>query len=69
MRIMRMSEVISTTGLCRSSIYNRMAEDGFPRPVPLGGRTVGWVADEVHDWVEARIEERDQRLDACRIQP
>jgi prophage regulatory protein len=49
MRIMRMSEVINTTGLCRSSIYNRMAEDGFPRPVPLGGRTVGPTPRRLQD--------------------
>lgn len=59
MRIMRLTEVMGTTGLGRSSIYNRMNEGAFPKPVPLGGRAVGWVADEVQDWVEARVRERD----------
>jgi prophage regulatory protein len=59
MRIMRLTEVMGTTGLGRSSIYNRMTEGAFPKPVPLGGRAVGWVADEVQDWVEARVRERD----------
>tara|TARA_R100001039_G_C1840944_1_gene102042 strand:- start:350 stop:535 length:186 start_codon:yes stop_codon:yes gene_type:complete len=56
---MRLTEVMGTTGLGRSSIYNRMTEGAFPKPVPLGGRAVGWVADEVQDWVEARVRERD----------
>ncbi|HAJ42258.1 MAG TPA: transcriptional regulator [Alcanivorax sp.] len=60
MRIMRLTEVIQTTGLARSSIYNRMNEGSFPRPVSLGARSVGWVSDEVQDWVEARIQERDE---------
>jgi len=59
MRIMRLTEVSQTTGLARSSIYSRMSEGSFPRPVPLGARSVGWVSEEIQDWVEARIQERD----------
>jgi prophage regulatory protein len=59
MRIMRLTEVIQTTGLARSSIYSRMTEGSFPRPVPLGARSVGWVSEEIQDWVESRIQERD----------
>ncbi|WP_369819056.1 AlpA family phage regulatory protein, partial [Alcanivorax sp. HI0044] len=39
MRFMRLTEVIRDTGLGRSSIYKRIAEGVFPKPVPLGGRT------------------------------
>ncbi|HFF2119951.1 TPA: helix-turn-helix transcriptional regulator, partial [Pseudomonas aeruginosa] len=35
------------------------ANNAFPKPVSLGGRSAGWVAEEVNDWVLARIEERD----------
>ena len=45
-------------------------EDGsFPRSVKLGGpleapnafdsRAVAWIEDEVDQWIESRIEERD----------
>ena len=62
MRFMRISEVIETTGLGRSSIYKLMAEDAFPKSVPLVNRSVGWVSYEVEGWIMARIEERDQRI-------
>ena len=52
MRIIRLKEVIDTTGLARSTIYKYIAEGTFPKPVSLGDR-------EVHDWILARIEERD----------
>ena len=39
MRFMRLTEVIKDTGLGRSSIYKRIAQGEFPKPVPLGGRT------------------------------
>lgn len=62
MRIMRLNEVKSVTGLQRSSIYKYMAIGTFPKPVPLSDKAVGWVSDEIENWVKARIAERDQRL-------
>lgn len=59
MRIIRLKEVIDSTGLARSTIYKYMAEGNFPRPLSLGDRCVGWADSEVHDWILARIEERD----------
>jgi len=59
MRFMRLTEVIRDTGLGRSSIYKRIAQGEFPKPVPLGGRAVGWVSDEIEAWILERIEERD----------
>ena len=59
MRIIRLKEVIDSTGLARSTIYKYIAERTFPKPVSLGDRCVGWVDSEVHDWILARIEERD----------
>ncbi|BCQ66833.1 DNA-binding protein [Pseudomonas sp. Eqa60] len=59
MRIIRLKEVIDSTGLARSTIYKFITLDTFPKPVSLGDRCVGWVESEVHDWILARIEERD----------
>ncbi|MBK61264.1 MAG: AlpA family transcriptional regulator [Pseudomonas sp.] len=59
MRIIRLKEVINSTGLARSTIYKYIGEGTFPKPVSLGDRCVGWVDSEVHDWILARIEERD----------
>lgn len=61
MRIMRLHEVMSVTGLGRSSVYKYMAHGTFPKPVLLGEKAVGWVSTEIEDWVKARITERDQR--------
>ena len=50
---------MEATGLGRSTIYKYISEDWFPKPLPLGGRSVGWLESEVHEWILARIEERD----------
>ena len=62
MKIMRLEEVIASTGLGRSSIYKLMAEDAFPKSVPLVNRSVGWVSYEVEGWIRDRIDERDRKL-------
>jgi prophage regulatory protein len=54
--ILRLPEVKRSTGLSRSTIYLRVAEGTFPRPVSLGGRAVGWLEAEVQDWLQRRIE-------------
>ena len=59
MRIFRLQDVITATGLSRSTLYKYISEGTFPKPVSLGDRCVGWVDSEVHDWILARIEERD----------
>lgn len=55
-RIIRLPEVIMLTGLSRSTIYLRMANDQFPKAISLGGRAVGWVESELEGWVLAQIE-------------
>jgi prophage regulatory protein len=54
--ILRLPEVKRSTGLSRSTIYLRVAEGTFPRPVGLGGRAVGWLESEVQDWLQRRID-------------
>jgi len=54
--ILRLPEVRRSTGLSRSTIYLRIAEGRFPKPVSLGGRAVGWLEAEVQEWLTRRIE-------------
>ena len=58
-RVLRLKEVTRRTGRSRSSIYDDIADDKFPGPIPLGPRAVGWLEDEIEDWLDARIAERD----------
>ena len=58
--ILRLPAVKARTGLSRSTIYLRIAEGSFPKPVSLGGRAVGWVEAEVNDWLKQQIESSRQ---------
>lgn len=56
-RILRLPEVIARTGLSRATIYARMSQGRFPRPVSLGARAVGWIEAEIEAWIRERIAE------------
>jgi predicted DNA-binding transcriptional regulator AlpA len=56
---MRLPQVVDATGETRSTIYKRIAEGEFPKPVKLGAKSVGWVEDEIAAYNEARIARRD----------
>ena len=68
-RLIRLPEVLSRTGYGRASIYRKMGNGSFPGSVKLDGppvdpeavdyRAVSWIEDEVEQWIESRIEERD----------
>lgn len=55
--ILRLPAVKTRTGLSRSTIYLRVAEGRFPKPISLGARAVGWVEAEVEAWVAGQIEQ------------
>ena len=54
--ILRLPAVKTRTGLSRSTIYLRVAEGRFPKPISLGARAVGWVDAEVEAWLAGQIE-------------
>lgn len=55
-RILRLKNVCYQTGLSRSSIYLKISEDNFPKPIKLGSRSVGWIEGEVLAWVKNRVD-------------
>ncbi|GAA5061378.1 transcriptional regulator [Citromicrobium sp. RCC1885] len=51
-RLIRIREVQHRVGLGRSTIYRWMAEGRFPKPVQLGGRSVGWTDAQIEAWIQ-----------------
>ena len=54
--ILRLPALKARVGLSRSSIYLRVSQGDFPRPVQLGPRAVGWVESEVEAWLTRQVE-------------
>ncbi|MFO1348978.1 MAG: AlpA family phage regulatory protein [Pseudomonadales bacterium] len=53
--IYRLPAVKTESGLSRSTLYLRIAQGLWTKPISLGGRTVGWPACEVAALNAARI--------------
>lgn len=54
MRLMRIGEVCSTTGLQERHLYRLISAGRFPRQVKLSERSSAWRSEEVEGWIKAR---------------
>ena len=54
--ILRLPAVKARTGFSRASIYAKISEGTFPKPVSIGPRAVGWIEKDIDAWVSKRIE-------------
>ncbi len=50
-RILRLNQVQEITGLAKTTIYKLQAASAFPQRIKLTSRSVGWMEDEVLQWV------------------
>ncbi|BAZ92608.1 phage transcriptional regulator, AlpA [Thiohalobacter thiocyanaticus] len=55
--ILRLPIVKARTGLSRSTIYLRISEGTFPKPISLGARAVGWLESEIEDWLAQQVKQ------------
>jgi prophage regulatory protein len=61
-RLMRLNELTSVTGLKRSAIYARIRVGDFPPPVLIGQRAVAWRESEVETWISDRPTKKCTRV-------
>ena len=63
-QIINIKDVIQFTSISRAKIYEMIKVDSkyydpsFPKPVRLSESRIGWVALEVHQWIENKIQSR-----------
>ena len=53
--LIKLNSVKLMTGLSKSSIYNMMHKEGFPKKIYIGERAVAWVEAEIQQWIESQI--------------
>lgn len=55
MQILRRPQVQERTGLPKSTLFQKVAEGNFPRPIKLGTRATGWLLEDVDRWIAERV--------------
>jgi len=53
-RFMRISDVMVTTGLGRSTIYRMVAARTFPAQIQISAQNVGWWQADIDRWLAER---------------
>ena len=61
MRLLTKKEVRSKVCYSPQHIARLEKAGQFPKRVKLGNCRVGWIEDEVLDWLQSRIDARDQQ--------
>jgi prophage regulatory protein len=61
-KLIRIKSVVNLTGLSKSYIYQLVSSGHFPLSVKLvpGGTSVAWIESEIEEWIQSRIQERDE---------
>lgn len=54
-KILRLPRVIDRVGYSRSAIYAFVSKGGFPPPVKIGARAVGWLDSDIDAWISERV--------------
>lgn len=53
-KMLRAPEVMARTGFARVTLWRRVRDGVFPAPVELGSNMIGWLEEEVEEWIEAQ---------------
>lgn len=59
-RILKLKEVLTRTGLGKTTLYMLISNGDFPQQIPLGLRAVGWLESEIDAWILGKIESRNR---------
>ncbi len=54
--VLRMPKTSAKSGLSKPSIYRKVADGTFPKPIKLGKRAIGWLEKDIEDWISNQIE-------------
>lgn len=54
-RLIRIAQVLTITGLGRTSVYDLVKKGTFPRPITINRRCSAWSENAVLGWVQAQL--------------
>lgn len=56
LQVIRHAQVCEKLKISSAKLFDMVARQQFPKPFPLvpGGRSVGWIEEDVNNWILAR---------------
>lgn len=50
-----MDDILTLTGYkSRTTIWRKLCDGTFPCPIDLGGRQIGWLREDITNWIDKR---------------
>lgn len=62
-QLQKLPEVLAITGLSRAHLYALAKKGVFPKPIKLSERSSAWLASEVDEWIDSKIQQRDEEAE------
>jgi len=59
LKIIKLPKVMEMTTFCRTTIYRLIEQGKFPKQIKLAERSSGWLENEVLDYLETKINNRE----------
>jgi len=66
MQFLRVRKVTEMVGFSKTTLYARVKEGTFPKPIRLGPHSVAFLESDVLNWMKSRLEQqRPARESSC----
>jgi len=62
MKVLRRKQVCEMVSYSPMHLWRLTRQNKFPQPIKLGPNSVGYLESEILAWIEARVAERDAKL-------
>lgn len=63
-KLLSLNQVCDITSLSRTAVNKHRAAGTFPKEVVISEKRIAFVEAEINDWIEARVNARDERASA-----
>lgn len=54
-RLLRLRAVTERVGMSKATLYRKIADGSFPKPVSIGGPSVRWRASDIDAWMRSLV--------------
>jgi prophage regulatory protein len=58
MQVIRPRELCAQLSISRTTLWRLSKSEDFPKPIPLGDRLVGYIQNEIDQYIQAKASER-----------
>ena len=59
-KILKAKQVAEEINVSVPQVYKLVSLGRFPKPIKLGERGSGWLTSEIDDWLQSRVDARDE---------